>query len=121
MKEIKTSIKRNWRSYRYAFKGLGYLLRENNFNIELVAGIVTILLGIFLEISGTEWIVITLCIGMVLSAEAFNTAIEHLIDLHYPEFNQKAGRIKDLSAAAVLITALAALITGLIIFIPKFY
>ena len=65
-----------------------------------------------------EWIAVILCIGMVIGAELFNSAIERIVDLVSPQRHPLAGQIKDIAAGAVLICALTALIIGLIIFIP---
>jgi len=78
-----------------------------------------IALGFILHISSLEWLIIVLVIAGVFASEFFNSAIESLVDLCSPEFNEKAGRIKDIAAGAVLVTALGALVAGLIIFIPK--
>lgn len=66
-----------------------------------------------------EWIVVTLCIGLVLAAEAVNSAIEALADRVSPEYDEAIKRTKDLAAGAVLLLAIAVAITGLIIFLPK--
>ena len=68
-----------------------------------------------------EWCIILLVIGMVLAAELMNSAIEMLTDLASPAYSKKAGRLKDMAAGAVLITAITAVIVGLIIFIPKIF
>ena len=74
--------------------------------------------GFFFEIHRIEWIAIIICIGVVIAAEAFNTAIERLVNLTSPEWNPIAGEAKDIAAGAVLICAVAAAIVGLVIFIP---
>ncbi|MBO9658929.1 MAG: diacylglycerol kinase family protein, partial [Chitinophagaceae bacterium] len=66
-----------------------------------------------------ELIALVIVTGLVWAAEIMNTAVEHLVDFVSPGFHQKAGLIKDLSAGAVLVLSVTALITGLIIFIPK--
>jgi diacylglycerol kinase (ATP) len=76
-----------------------------------------ILLGFIFKISHTEWIGV--CIALVLSLELINTSIEKTIDLLHPDFNERAGEIKDMAAAAVLVAAIISVIIGLIIFIPK--
>src|SRR5699024_12017447 len=76
--------------------------------------------GIRLEITRTEWLVILLCFAMVLAAEAFNTAIERLVNLVSPDYHPVAGDVKDIAAGAVLICAIFAAIIGLIIFVPYF-
>jgi diacylglycerol kinase (ATP) len=86
----------------------------------LIAAMAVIIAGIVLGITRTEWIMVVMCIGTVIAAELFNTAIEKLVDLVSPERHPVAGRVKDIAAGAVLICAVAAAIIGLIIFIPYF-
>lgn len=107
-------------SFKFAFTGLFIAFRsEPNIRIHCIAAAVAILCGVFLNVSFTEWMFITFAIGSVFTAELFNSAVEKLVDLVSPERQEKAGTIKDLSAGAVLITAITALIIGCIIFIPK--
>jgi diacylglycerol kinase len=113
-------MKKLIRSFGYAFKGVAYATTSQlNFRIHLVATAIALLLGWFLHISTGEWEWVMLCVTIVLVTEIFNTMIETLVDLVSPGYNEKAGRIKDLSAGAVVIAALFALITGIIIFLPK--
>ncbi|MFD2144106.1 diacylglycerol kinase family protein [Mucilaginibacter antarcticus] len=67
-----------------------------------------------------EWMWIVACIAIVLMAELFNTALEFLVDLVSPEYNELAGHVKDIAAGAVVIAALFAVIEGLIIFFLKY-
>lgn len=114
------SFKKLMRSFGYAFKGLGYATKTQlNFRVHLMATLVAVFAGYALHISVNEWLWIALCIALVLICELFNTALESLVDLVSPDYNQLAGRVKDVAAAAVTIAALFALITGLIIFLPK--
>lgn len=113
-------MKKLIRSFGYAFKGIAYATSSQlNFRIHLGATAVALLLGYFLHITTSEWQWLMLCITLVLVTEIFNTMIETLTDLVSPGYNEKAGRIKDMSAGAVVIAALFALITGIIIFLPK--
>ncbi len=113
-------MKKLIRSFGYAFKGVAYAATSQlNFRIHLAATVLALLMGWFLHISVSEWQWIALSITIVLVTEIFNTMIESLVDLVSPGFNEKAGHIKDMSAGAVVIAALFALITGLIIFLPK--
>lgn len=108
------------RGFVYALNGIWHAAATQlNFRVHLVAAVVAVVLGYALHISTGEWLWIILCIAMVLVAELFNTALEFLTDLVSPEYNKKAGLVKDMSAGAVLITAICALIIGLIIFVPK--
>ena len=108
------------RGFGFAFKGIGYAIATQlNFRVHLVAALTAGLLGYALHISANEWIWVIFCVALVLAAELLNTAIEVLTDMVSPEYNVKAGHVKDVAAGAVLITAIFALVTGLIIFLPK--
>jgi diacylglycerol kinase (ATP) len=108
------------RGFGYALNGIWHAAATQlNFRVHLVAALVAVYAGYALHISMPEWLWIILSIGMVLVAELFNTAIEFLTDLVSPEYNKKAGLVKDMAAGAVLITALTALAIGAIIFVPK--
>ncbi len=112
---------RRWlNSARHAINGIARLLREErNARIEAVMAVLAILLGIVTRIPRLEWLVILLCIGMVLAAEAFNAAIERLADLHTTERDERIKGLKDMAAGAVLITSIAALAAGVVIFVPR--
>jgi diacylglycerol kinase len=113
-------LKKLFRSFGYAFHGVAYAARTQlNFRIHLVAMVAAISLGFFLKISTTDWLWIALSIALVLITEIFNTMIESLTDLVSPGYNEKAGHIKDMSAAAVVIAAAFALLVGIVIFLPK--
>ena len=113
------SIKKRLKSFTYAGKGIkSFVCREHNVWIHLSIALLTIMAGFFFEIHLIEWIAIIICIGVVIAAEAFNTAIERLVNLTSPEWNPIAGEVKDIAAGAVLICAVAAAIVGLVIFIP---
>ncbi len=110
-----------YRSFGFAFKGIAQVLKERNFKIQLFAALIAIVLGFVLKISNSEWVYIILCIGFVLCLEIINTAIEKTIDLLHPNWNENAGKIKDISAGAVLVAAITSVIVGGIIFIPKIF
>jgi diacylglycerol kinase len=113
-------MKKLIRSFGYAFKGVVYAsATQLNFRVHLVATILAVFLGYALSISVNEWQWIILCVAIVLMAELFNTALEMLTDLVSPEYNKIAGHVKDMGAGAVVITAIFALVTGIIIFFPK--
>jgi diacylglycerol kinase (ATP) len=113
-------MKKLIRSFGFAFKGLAYATKTQlNFRIHLVAMVLAIITGIALNISTTEWLWIALSIAIVLLTELTNTGIETLTDLVSPEYNKKAGHVKDICAGAVVVAALFALITGIVIFVPK--
>ncbi len=81
--------------------------------------ILVIIFGIVFKINITEWIICITLFGLVISLELINTAIEIVVDMITLEKNEKAKKAKDISASAVLISALSSAIIGLIIFIPK--
>jgi len=113
-------LKKRLESFKYAFAGICDLFKtEPNAIIHLVAAILVIALGFFFSISKTEWCLIIFAIAIVFSAEAFNTAIEHLTNKVSPDYNELAGKTKDAAAAAVLLAAIGAAIVGFIIFLPK--
>ena len=107
-------------SFKYALKGIKHLFRyEHNAWIQATAAIFIIALGFILHISKTEWALIIICIGFVFMAEILNTALELMVDHVSPEFNERAGKIKDLAAGGVLICSIVSLSVGLIVILPK--
>ncbi|MDR2389221.1 MAG: diacylglycerol kinase family protein [Tannerellaceae bacterium] len=120
MKNKDFSFRKRLVSFKYAFRGIGQLFRhEHNAWIHAFIGIVTVMGGFLFGISCAEWVVIILVSGMVLAAETFNSSIEKLADMVSPEYSEAIRNIKDLSAGAVLFAAIAAVLIGLIIFLPK--
>jgi len=110
------------RSFQYAFKGLKFFVTtEPNALIHLAFTLFVIIAGFFFNISVTEWSLLFICCALVLGSEAFNTAIEKLADIILPEQNTNIGLVKDIAAAAVLITSLFAATVGLLIFLPKLF
>ena len=113
------ALKDRLKSFVYAFNGIRHVIAsQHNVWIHIVLACIAICLGFVFTINTTQWIAIVLSIGLVLAAEVFNSAIEALVDLVSPVYNKKAGLIKDMAAAAVLITAIMAFIVGMIIFLP---
>jgi len=101
--------------FSYAFKGLVYSLKQRNMKIIFACAIFTILAALFLKVSSNDWCILLICIGLVMALEMLNTAIEGIVDLISPDYNEKAGKIKDLAAGSVLIASLISLIIGVII------
>lgn len=107
-------------SLGYAIKGLYVAWQEeHNFRFEILWAVLAISLAFILRLSQIEFIIIIFMIGFVLATEVLNTALEELCDKFQPTHDPHIAKIKDLAAAAVLISSLAALIVGLIIFIPR--
>lgn len=109
------------KSVGYAFKG-AYLLitTEASLKIQFTIAVLITLLGLYVELSATEWCIQILVIALVMAVEGVNTAIEEIADFIHPEHHPEIGLIKDLAAGAVFIVAIAAVIIGCIIYIPKF-
>lgn len=115
-------IKNRLRSVVYAVRGAYLLVKtEASIQAQTSIAILTIIAGIFFNISATEWVFQTLAIGMVLGTEGINTAIEKLCDFIHPEHHQRIGFIKDIAAGAVFFVASTAIIIGLIIYLPKIF
>ena len=93
---------------------------EASIRVQLVIALIMTFAGFYFNISSTEWLIQILVMGAVLTAEGLNTAIERLSDFIHPEQSRHIGQIKDISAGAVFIMAITAVIIGGIIYIPKF-
>ena len=120
MKEEKFSIAKRLKSFTYAFHGLRVLIKEeHNAWIHLFATVCVVVAGILFKISLMEWVAVVFAIGLVFSFEIINTSVEHIADFICPERDDRIKRIKDLAAAAVLVSAITAAVIGLIVFIPK--
>jgi len=113
-------IKQRLKSFKYAFEGIWEVLKSQaNPKIHLTAAIFTMLTAYYLELTRIEWCLIILCIVLVLSAETFNTSIEHLTNLVSPEYHPLAKKTKDAAAGAVLWVAMGTCLVGVLIFLPK--
>lgn len=108
------------RSLKFAFKGLWILVTtEDSIKAQLVFAVIATILGFYFNISGMEWAVQFLAIGIVLVAEGANSAIEEVADFIHPEFHEKIGLIKDIAAGIPTFAALVSLIIAGIIYMPK--
>ncbi|MDF1499172.1 MAG: diacylglycerol kinase family protein [Anaerolineales bacterium] len=106
-------------SFKHAFAGWCYVLRtQRNAWIHLVATLAVIIAGLILRIKTVEWAILAVAIGLVWTAEFVNTALEAVVDLASPEMHPLARVGKDVGAAAVLISALLAVVVGLLILGP---
>jgi diacylglycerol kinase len=120
---VKFSITKRLKSFNYAFSGIITLFsEEHNSRIHAASSLLVIIMGIAFDISRIEWALILFAIGFVICLEIINTVAENLSDIISPEKKRKKSKkIKDLSAAAVLLAAFIALVIGIIIFLPKIY
>ncbi|MGY0392627.1 diacylglycerol kinase [Bizionia sp. KMM 8389] len=109
-------------SVKYAAKGAFILVTtEASIKVQFCIGIIMTIAGFYFQISTTEWLIQTLTIGLIMALEAVNTAIEEIANFVHPNYHKKIGLIKDLSAGAVFIFAITAVIIGGIIYIPKVF
>ena len=105
------------KSVGFAMRGLLAAARgERNFRFHLCAFAAVVALAFLLRLTALEWIAVLVCSAVVLGAELFNTAIETVVDLVSPDFNELAGKAKDISAAAVWVFALFAAAIGIVVF-----
>ena len=114
-----SDVGRKLSNLRPSWRAIVLLWQEEfSFKIQTIFGLVVIVLSFGLGLSKTEFLIMILTIGIVLSVEALNTAIEELCDHVTPEEHPNIGRIKDLGSGASLVIGIAAIIVGLFIFIP---
>lgn len=106
------------KSFRAAFRGAYLVSNERNMRFHLLMALIVVAAGLFFSINKTEWILVLLCIALVISLEAVNTAIEIIMNFIHPEKHEAVRDIKDIAAAAVLVVAAIAAICGVIIFTP---
>lgn len=107
------------KNFAYAGRGIWLLLKTTpNAWIQVIILCVAVGFGFFFGITKIEWVLLILASGFVLTAEAFNTAIEIDINLTSPNYHPYAKDTKDVAAGAVLISAITALIIGILIFVP---
>lgn len=119
---FKTFITSRITSFGHAFRGWGHVLKtqQNAWIHSMVASIV-VGLGLWLQLSTVEWAILVITIAMVFTAELINTAIEAVVDLASPTYHPLAKVGKDVGAGAVLVSALAAIVVGLLILGPPLW
>ncbi|MBA9073926.1 diacylglycerol kinase (ATP) [Flavobacterium gossypii] len=121
MKTDHSFVSGRLKSFKYAIHGAYKLVTtEHSVMVQFFLGIIMTAAGFYFEISKTDWLFQTLAIGLVLSIEGLNTAVEKIADFIHPSFHDKIGFIKDVAAGAVFFAAVAAIAVGLIIYIPIF-
>lgn len=113
-------MKKRILSFKYAVRGVAKVTaKEINFRLHLAAAAAVTALGFYLSLAPLEWAAVLLCFGLVMSAEAMNSAVERIVNFISPGHHEQAGEIKDIAAGAVLIAAAAAALVGALIFVPK--
>lgn len=123
---VMKEIKRIATSFVNAFRGLSVIFSEKNLLIHVAIAIAVIMTGFFLnftnqKLTQNEWRWVIFLIAIIIAFELFNTAIEMLADIHTKNHDPVIGLSKDISAGAVLIVAIGAIIIGITIFAPKIY
>lgn len=108
--------------FGHAFRGLWYALRtQRNMRVHVLIALIAIILGIILRISAVEFALIFVAITGVFIAEMFNTVIELCVDLASPNYHPLAKIAKDVSAGAVLLSAMLSIVIGLFVFVPHLW
>lgn len=106
----------------FALRGALLLIRtEASIKVQVFLALIMTAAGFFFQISAVEWILQILSIALVMGVEGINTAVEKMSDYVQPEFDKRIGLIKDVSAGAVLLVSIGAIIVGLIIYLPKIF
>ena len=114
------SIRRLGNSFKYALDGIISAYKtEQNLLVHTIGAIIAIILGIFLKLSTTEFAIVPLVIGLVITAEMINTALEYAIDMAMPTIHPLAKISKDVASGAVLFAAISSVAVGLLIYLPK--
>jgi len=111
-----------FKSFKYAIEGIKTAFRrEPNLRIHSLIGLFALIVGYFLKLTSTEWLILILTIFIVIALELINTVLEALVDLHSPEIKNEAKIAKDVSAAVVLVASVFAIVVGAILFLPKIF
>lgn len=112
-------MRRRLKSFKHAADGISIGLKDQfNLRFHFLAAILAISLAIYYQISRLEWLILILTIGLVVATELLNTAVEEIVNSFTADVHPAAKKAKDVAAAAVLISAVIALVIGIIIFGP---
>ncbi len=115
-------MKKFAKSFSYAAKGIRHAFRnERNFRIESAIAFLVLVATFLLPLAPIERVAVLLTIGLVLSLELLNSAVEWLMDVLRPEYHESVKIVKDLSAAAVLVVSVFAAVVGVVIFLPHVF
>ena len=112
-------MKKFFNAVLFALQGIKqFISRDRNGKIQIVFGAIAIILGLTVSLTSFQWVLVLFCIGLVISLEMINSAIERFCDLVTTDFHPGIKVIKDVAAGAVLVASITSLVIGLIIFIP---
>lgn len=110
------------RSFLHAVNGVIFVIRtQRNARIHVGMAVVVMVVGVWLGLERHDWAILAITIGAVLVGETINTAVEALVDLLSPQFHEQAKVAKDVSAGAVLLLSIAAIIVGLLVLGPPLW
>jgi diacylglycerol kinase (ATP) len=110
------------KSFGYAIHGIAAFLKsEPHARIHALATVLVIGAGVYCHLPALQWILLTLVIGLVWVTEMLNTVVEKIMDYLAPQYHERVKWIKDVAAGAVLVAAIVALITGVLVFVPYFF
>lgn len=115
------NVSKFFKSFRYAVEGIFTATKEQNLRFHIVSALVVVIAGFFTGLSTTEWLILILIMALVIGTEMVNSSIERVVDLASPEIHPLAKQAKDIAAGAVLVFAVASVIIGLLIFLPKWF
>ena len=108
------------KSFSFAIEGLKTAFKQEvNFKVHTFVTLAVIIAALFLQFNTTEWIILLLTIAFVVVLELINTSIEAVVNLVEPEIKEQAKIAKDVSAASVMISAITAIVVGVLLFTPK--
>jgi diacylglycerol kinase (ATP) len=114
-------MSRFFNSFSFAWKGIVTAFKEQpNLKVHVLIACIVVAAGFYFNITSTEWAILIICITLVITLELVNSAIEYLVDLVTLERKPLAGKIKDIAAGAVLITAIGAAVIGVVVFYKYF-
>lgn len=113
---LQKQMKKRIESFGHAFRGIrDFISSGTNSKIQLFGGVTVVLAGLLLAFTTNEWIAVTICIGIVLSAEAMNSALEELANEVTEERKESIRRVKDMAAGSVLISSIASIVVAILI------
>lgn len=122
MNQKQFSIIARAKSFTHAWRGIKLFIKTtHNAWFHIASGVIVVLCGFYIHLSQFEWVALIFAIGLVIVAEAFNTAIEIDMDLTSPEIHPLAGDTKDVAAGAVLIASVVASVIGIVVFAPHLF
>lgn len=105
--------------FKVAFRGLFLAVAHRSVLIQIILAAIVIAGGFILNLNYYEWLIFLICIGMVILAEMINTAVEMICDYIKPEYDERIGRIKDISAGAVLLVCIVVFAVGSVVLVHK--